>query len=206
MSAERDPAADDPPVLPERPQDAVAADGDPHLRKWIWLTLIAIGVVAVDQWTKQWAFDEVRHRQGGSIELLSGGSISAAFTFVRNPGAAWGLFASAPESFRRPFFFFVSTAAIGFIVLLYLRVHRDQRLLMIALSLVLGGAVGNFVDRVRMHWVIDFVDFRFGSFRWPTFNVADVAISVGVALLFLEMILVPLRQRRARPSASGAPE
>lgn len=119
--------------------------------------------------------------------------------YVENPGAAWGLLADAPASIRLPFFYGISLAAIVFILVYFRRLAPDQRLLAVALSLVLGGAIGNFIDRLHLTYVIDFIDWYIGQSHWPTFNIADAGISVGVALLILDMVLH--RETASAPSA-----
>ena len=110
------------------------------------------------------------------------------FKYARNPGAAFGLMNDMDPRFRRWFFVGVSLLAVGLIVTLYRNVREDQRLLQVSLALILAGAVGNFIDRVRFQYVIDFIDWHWKDvYHWPTFNVADSAITVGVAILFLEM-------------------
>ncbi|HEX5752547.1 MAG TPA: signal peptidase II [Archangium sp.] len=114
------------------------------------------------------------------------------FRYVENPGAAWGLFGTLPESVRRPFFHLVSLVALGFIGFMYVRLTPDQRRVRWALALVAGGALGNFVDRLLRGYVIDFIDWHWRNqpgMRWPTFNVADAAICVGVGLLLLDSFL-----------------
>lgn len=115
------------------------------------------------------------------------------FKYVENPGAAWGLLGGFPESLRLPFFHVVSLTAVVFILYFYRRTREDQRYLQVALALVLGGAVGNYLDRLIRNYVIDFVDWHWyqaPNLHWPTFNVADAAICVGVAMLLLENVLV----------------
>jgi signal peptidase II len=124
------------------------------------------------------------------------------FRYVENPGAAWGLFASLPDSVRRSFFLLVSLAALGFIFSMYVRLSPEQGLVRWALALVTGGALGNFVDRLLRGYVIDFIDWHWRNqpgMRWPTFNVADAAICVGVALLLLDSFRV------RRPGESVTP-
>lgn len=123
--------------------------------------------------------------------------------YVQNPGAAWGLLASAPEWARIPFFWVVSFAAFVFIIVFFKRLKNDQLMLIISLSLVFGGAVGNFIDRLHLNYVIDFVDWYVGDRHWPTFNVADAAISTGVALLMLEWILDSVRTKSAVDSPTS---
>jgi len=109
--------------------------------------------------------------------------------YVENPGAAWGLLATAPAFIRLPFFYAVSAGAIVFILWFYRRLQPDQTLLAVALSLVFGGAIGNFIDRLHLTYVIDFIDWYAGQAHWPTFNVADAGITVGVLLLIVDMII-----------------
>lgn len=116
--------------------------------------------------------------------------------YTQNRGAAWGVLSGAGERFRVPFFYLVSIAAVIFIFSYYRKLRPDQRYLQIALALVLGGAIGNAVDRVLRGYVIDFIDWHWfdphwlkPSLHWPTFNVADSGITVGLVMLFLEMLL-----------------
>lgn len=109
-------------------------------------------------------------------------------TYVLNPGAAFGFLAGASASIRTPFFTAISILAVLFI-LYYRSRHRQLRLLpSVALACILGGALGNLVDRLRLGMVVDFLDFYYGAYHWPAFNLADSAITVGVALMVLEML------------------
>ncbi|MCB9637504.1 MAG: signal peptidase II [Myxococcales bacterium] len=115
------------------------------------------------------------------------------FRYQTNSGAAWGLFSDYPPAFRRPFFITITILAILFIIYLFsFRIETEHRQMVFALSLILGGALGNFLDRLRLDYVVDFIYWylRMGgrSHSWPTFNVADVAISVGVFLIAIEVI------------------
>ncbi len=131
--------------------------------------------------------------------------------YAENPGAAWGLLRNASPTFRIPFFIIVSLLAIGLIVWFFRRIEPHKKLLPLAISLVLGGALGTLVDRVRMGKVVDFVDLfiTFGGEEkhWPTFNVADAAITVGVALLIIEMFIGYKKEpKEGGPAESGQPD
>lgn len=101
-------------------------------------------------------------------------------TYVRNTGAAFGIFAGSHEAFRLPFLIIVSVLAIGFIFIMLKRLHGAETGLISALSLILGGAIGNLIDRIVYGEVIDFLDVYWSDYHWPAFNVADSCITVGV--------------------------
>jgi signal peptidase II len=113
-----------------------------------------------------------------------------SLTYIRNTGAAFGLLAELSASFRRPFLIFFSLLAIGFIVHLLRRVSEREKTVAVALILILGGAVGNLIDRVVYGEVIDFFDFYWSRFHWPAFNFADSFITVGVAALTFRLVFV----------------
>jgi signal peptidase II len=112
-----------------------------------------------------------------------------SITYVRNPGAAFGLFAGKSSLFRTAFFSGVSLVALSFLGIMIYQVPKDDRWQTVSLSLLLGGAMGNIIDRIRMGEVIDFLDFYIGTYHWPAFNVADSAITVGVTFLMLHLYL-----------------
>jgi len=106
-------------------------------------------------------------------------------TYVRNQGAAFGIFSDS--SLRIPFF--ISIAVVASVIILWIihRLNDEQKLFGFGLSLIFSGAIGNLIDRIRFGEVIDFIDVHWYQHHWPAFNVADSAISVGVALLLLDM-------------------
>ena len=130
-------------------------------------------LVALDQLTKRVA--SLRLEPGESISVLGD---FLRLTLVHNTGAAFGLF---PGS-RVPFIV-VSVLAIGVVLYLFLRETYRSVMNRALLGCILGGAIGNLIDRVRLGWVVDFIDMGFGDVRWPVFNVADSAVTVGVILL-----------------------
>jgi len=149
----------------------------------VWYYGLAGAVVVLDQATKllvQRAF-----RLGESLPVLPG---FFNLTYVLNPGAAFGLLAGAAAAFRGPFFIAVSVLAIAVICYYHARYARGHPLPTVGLALILGGALGNLIDRLRVGMVIDFLDFYLGAYHWPAFNVADSGITVGVGLLLVEML------------------
>lgn len=163
--------------------------------RYLYLALGTALWVVADQLTKVWA---VRELVLGGLPERAQDIVSRrydvfeswfALRVVGNRGAAWGLFRNLPETWRVPFFVVISLVAVVVIVSIYRRTTSDQRLLRIALTFILGGALGNLIDRIRLGYVVDFIDWFYRDWHWPTFNVADVAISTGVGLLLLDMLL-----------------
>jgi signal peptidase II len=109
-------------------------------------------------------------------------------TYVRNTGAAFGFLAGSHSNLRIVFFIAISTVAIICIFYLLKNISSELTAFIVSLSLILGGALGNFVDRLRLGEVIDFIDIHWYQVHWPAFNVADSAITIGVVLLFLQMV------------------
>jgi signal peptidase II len=120
-----------------------------------------------------------------SIPIIDG---FFSLTYVRNTGAAFGIFSGSHEAFRLPFLILVSLLALGFVVVMLKRLRDDETGLITALSLIIGGAIGNLVDRVLYGEVIDFLDFYWSHYHWPAFNVADSCITIGVLITFYYLI------------------
>jgi signal peptidase II len=144
---------------------------------------VSLAVLLADQWAKGIITRAFEVHQSRSI-------VPGLFdiTYVRNSGAAFGLFASVDSSVKA--ILLNSVAVLVFLVVSAYALrssHRSVRL-QVGFALILGGAVGNLLDRVRFGYVVDFLDFSISGHHWPAFNVADSAICVGVALLFLDML------------------
>jgi signal peptidase II len=147
-----------------------------------WL-LLAGGIIAVDQITKLWVL--------GSFHLNEQRAVTDFFNLVLvfNSGAAFSFLAGAGGWQK---WFFVGLALVISVWLLsMLRQHATERLLPTALSLVLGGALGNVIDRLRFGAVVDFLDVHIAGWHWPAFNVADSAITIGVGLMLLHQLFQP---------------
>jgi signal peptidase II len=142
----------------------------------------SVGIVLVlDQITKY--FIQTHVRLNDSIAVVPG---FFNITHVRNRGAAFGILSTLPEFWRSAFFITVTLVAVAAISALIIKTH--ERLLVYAFSLIAGGAIGNVVDRIRYGEVVDFIQWYVKSYYWPSFNVADSAISIGVVLLAFEML------------------
>ena len=125
---------------------------------------------------------------------------------VGNPGAAWGIFRDLPDAWRVHFFLVLTLAACAGIAYAYKQATPSQARVRWALMLVMGGAIGNLIDRLRIGYVIDFVEWFYGDFTWPNFNVADVGISVGVGLLLLDSLLTRDDAPEAKPEDKPEPD
>lgn len=141
------------------------------------LLLVALGTLGLDQITKYVVIQNMQ--VGQSIPIIPH---IFHLTFVKNVGAAFGILAN-----RVPFFILVGIGAVIFIIVFYHKLKSEYKLVRFALSLVLGGALGNLTDRLRWGYVVDFFDFRI----WPVFNVADCAVVIGMLLLIWEIFRNP---------------
>jgi signal peptidase II len=155
--------------------------------------VISALVVVLDQFTKMLVD---RYMSLHESWLVVDGVLR--LTYVQNRGAAFGILSDADLPYQSLLFAVVSLAALGAIAAYAWRLPARSRLPQTALALIMGGALGNLIDRARLGYVIDFVDAYWGQHHWPAFNVADSAISIGVVLLVIDI----LRQ----PQAGEAPQ
>lgn len=135
-------------------------------------------VVAVDQVTKLYIMRTMRLHE--SIPIIPS---FFNLTYIRNPGAAFGLLAGSSHTFRMVFFGFTSIFALGLLGTILVRMPARDLMGRLSVAGILGGAIGNLIDRMRYGEVIDFLDVYIEQYHWPAFNVADSAITVGVIFL-----------------------
>lgn len=152
--------------------------------KLIRLFLVAGITVLLDQITKLLIVHYLAH--GQTVPVVHG---FFNITHVLNQGGAFGIFAQQSQMIRTLVFLVFSFFAVGVIFYMYMGVPKTHPWLANAFALILGGAVGNLIDRVRMGKVVDFLDFNLYFMRWPSFNVADSAICIGVAIVAYHFIL-----------------
>ena len=145
--------------------------------------LMAVGVVVLDQVSKAVVSATLKMYE---IRPLIHGLLN--LTRVHNTGVAFGLLAGQASPLRTGFFLAVSLFAMGVVLWMLYRLPPGQKVELVALSLILGGALGNVFDRVRLGEVVDFIDVYYRSYHWPAFNVADSAISIGVILLLYRLV------------------
>jgi signal peptidase II len=150
---------------------------------YLWISVV---VVLLDQATK-WVVDRFMglHETQEVIDGL------VRLTYVRNRGAAFGVLSDAELPYQAFLFAAVSLLALFAIAVYAWRLPTGSRIPRLALSLIIGGALGNLIDRIRLGYVIDFVDVYWRTHHWPAFNVADSCISIGVCLLVVDMLRAP---------------
>ncbi len=154
------------------------------MKRKYWVLLISFTwILVVDQWTKYLVQQKLPLYR--KIEVIRG---FFNLTHVRNTGGAFGVFGGEKGGIGGVLFIVVSLLATSVIVFLFSKVKEQEKTLALSLSLVLSGAVGNLIDRVRYGEVVDFLDIYISSYHWPAFNIADSAICIGIALMALELL------------------
>lgn len=198
-------------------------------RRFVFFLVLSLSLVVLDQWTKYLAVEHLTSHfdatEGfaadfgalyadpppitggyhfaprGKVEVIDG---LLRFRYAENQGAAWGLFRTLPPNVRGPLFHLVSIGAILLITWYFrsLSGKPEEKWALLGLPLVLGGAIGNYIDRIARSFVIDFIEAHwFDKAYWPSFNVADMAIVAGVAALIIDAIV----RKEHKPARSPAP-
>lgn len=182
----------------------------PRPGKWTVLAVVTAVGVALDQWSKFLAVERLTtafQRVGARdlparleaflrLRYLEPLATEPHYVFrpfwrmnyVENPAAAFSMFSFVPPELRYRLFLVISVAAVGFVFYYYRRLAASQRFLQVALAFVLAGTIGNLLDRLARRYVIDFVEWYWWNrpdLRWPTFNVADSLLVVGIAMLLV---------------------
>ena len=160
------------------------------MRKLLPWYALALLLVLLDQLSKYWVSTSFHY---GEARAYSG---FFNLVLVHNRGAAFSFLASA-AGWQRGFFIAIALVAIVVISLLLAR-HARDKLFCLSLALILGGAIGNVIDRIALGYVVDFLDFHFSGWHWPAFNLADSAISAGAVLLVLDSLRPGSRRSGAR--------
>ena len=158
-------------------------------RKYWVLLIFCVGILFLDQWTKYLVVQKLPLYRG--VEVIQG---FFNLTHMRNTGGAFGIFGGEKGGFGSVLFVAVSLIAIGAIVFLFIKIKENERMLALSFSLILSGAIGNLIDRLRYGEVVDFLQFYLSFLPWhifnpwPTFNIADSAICIGIGLMALELL------------------
>ncbi len=193
------------------------------VKKWVWLAVIVAAVVASDQLTKHWATAALARPVTGRFpppcdsegpmaerQLMQGhhavSVIEGYFelTYTENCGGAFSILQNKKQSLRRPFFIVAYLLAGVLLLYFFHKVRPNEKVLLAAFSVLLGGAAGNLIDRATLGYVVDFIYWHVrDSARWPIFNIADVGITLGLSLIVYDTIfLAPAREKKAQEAKS----
>lgn len=155
------------------------------MNRFFKMLVMISAIIIVDQVTK--AIVQQKFFLGESIDVIKG---LFNLTYVRNPGAAWGMFGHSPDYIRIPLFFVLPVIA-SFGLFYAIWSTRNAKLIScLSYSLIFAGAVGNLIDRFSMNYVVDFLDFYISSSHFPAFNVADSSITIGAILMGIEVLIL----------------
>jgi signal peptidase II len=162
-----------------------------------WYFVITGLVLALDQFSKYWV--SVTLREGEAIEVIPG---FLNISYTENPGIAFGMLSNGNV---RWFLVAVSVAAVTIVCYYLMQTPAAHRLLLWSLALLAAGIVGNLIDRIHMGRVIDFIEAYYKSYYWPVFNVADTAITIGAAMMAIDLFISPQAERTVSPERNGPP-
>jgi len=143
----------------------------------LWL-LLSVAVLLLDQLTKFWASAALNYADPVAVMPFFN------LTLLHNPGAAFSFLADA-GGWQRWLFVLLAITIVVALTIWLMRLRADERWTAFALAMIIGGAIGNLVDRLLHGYVVDFLDFHVGGYHWPAFNIADAAITVGVGILLI---------------------
>ncbi len=170
------------------------------LLRYLLLASVTGVVIVVDQITKFYIMETMRPHE--SIPIVPN---LFSLTYIRNPGAAFGILAGSSNAFRMVFFGLTSIFALGLLGTILFRMPERDWMGRLSVVGILGGAIGNLIDRLRYGEVIDFLDVYVESYHWPAFNVADSAITVGVIFLIIHFAFEKKEDPPVVPETSSTP-
>ena len=161
--------------------------------------LVTLLILVIDQFTKWIANTSLSPRQ--IVEIIPG---YLRFSLVYNSGVAFGLFDNSNHFWKPYVLGTLAIVAVVIIIIYSARMPADRKLLQFALAITMSGILGNLIDRILRGYVIDFIEFHIHEvFYWPTFNVADSAITIGIALIIIDTIKNPGAENAAEKSSSS---
>ncbi|MCI0489597.1 MAG: signal peptidase II [Blastocatellia bacterium] len=164
----------------------------------LWYMVLTAFVLVFDQFTKYWA--AITLSEGDDVHVIRG---FLKFSYTENPGIAFGMLG---DGSLRWALVAVSVAAIVIVTFYMMRTPPRNSLLLWSLALLAAGICGNLIDRIRLGRVIDFIEAYYGSYHFPVFNVADTAITIGAALMAIELFFAPRAQEATGVEQSESPQ
>src|ERR1051325_3352432 len=163
----------------------------------LWYLIITALVLALDQFTKYWV--SIHLREGDEIDIIPS---FFKLSYTENPGIAFGMLNNGNV---RWLLVAISVAAVAVVIFYMMRTLSSNSLLLWSLALLAAGICGNLIDRIRMGRVIDFILLYYKTYQWPVFNIADMAITIGAALMAIELFLAPQPQAPAVADRAESP-
>lgn len=194
------------PPEPARGEHTSVHHGTPRRALWPAVGLVTIPIVVLDQISKFWVVGHIR-----PIEMVTIVPHILDLTYTLNPGAAFSLFANLPPWLREGFLVAISIAAIAVLTVLLVR-SKGVTVQAVAFGMILGGALGNLIDRVARGRVVDFIYVHYYGLSYPVFNLADSAITIGVGIILIGLLTegeskgdsnVPSQENPGRPEAGN---
>ena len=179
------------------------------MKKKLLLGFIFIVILSLDQFSKVHVEESLMiHHNPDNLRDYRGHHITVIdnffyISYVRNQGAAWGIGSTMSDKYRDPFFYTMTFLSILFVLFYLYKTKPQENGLRFCLVLILSGAIGNFTDRIRLHYVIDFLDFSFWGWHFPSFNVADSSISIGISLLLVIFLIEEIRAHKQKKSVNN---
>jgi signal peptidase II len=184
-------------------------------------SLLTLAIIALDLWTKYLVKahfllfaspTEIHIYAAKTHPVFKMGDaanwVDFSLTYVRNTGAAWGFLGNLPEQIRPYFFYIITGLAILFVVYFFFKTPAHHLFSRFAICLIFAGAIGNYTDRLRLHYVVDWLHIKWNIFSWfydyPVFNIADCSVVGGVILLFLQMIVSDIYERKKKKKIHSA--
>ncbi len=171
-----------------------------RLRDRLWFVIVCLAIFGVDQLSKQIVSARMMLYQ--SIPIIPG---FLNLTYIHNRGVVFGLFADAHHPMTQNIILALSILSFAVIAIYFLFIRHENHWMTLGFSFVLGGALGNTWDRLVQGYVVDFLDFYYGEYHWPTFNLADTFITIGILLLLMNMFHITHWYTRESADAPDAP-
>ncbi|MBN2716577.1 MAG: signal peptidase II [Deltaproteobacteria bacterium] len=216
--------------MTDKNKPALTARTTTHTRPYLWAIIIFVVFTVFDQASKQWAHQALLNAEfhektdqfptcgspeeeqaRGRFTYVNSTPITVVdnfftFRYVENCSNAFSMMKNVPESFRFPFLLIISILACFGIPYMFLKTPLAHRYTLYALPFILSGAMGNLLDRMIYRYVIDFIDWYVvidgKEHHWPTFNIADVAIVVGIGLMGIQILMTPRQKTAANKKSS----
>ncbi len=168
------------------------------MNRRIFYLLITLIFLSLDQFSKLWVKGTLYF--GDRIIVIPG---ILDITYVENSGGAFGIFGGLSAPYKTIIFTVFALAAIALILYYIIKITLDSPSIYWGLALILSGAIGNFVDRLRLGYVVDFINLHYKNYHWPVFNVADMTICIGLAVIGISYLFLSSKEKKEKKALSN---